>query len=95
MDYINRYLSAYENKIKMANQQGLFDAAIISCMVEAWHFHFGNRTRHEALNFDCAPEIVALYQKQMVESSVDAECAIDLCQIQRGNQTGAPVDVGL
>ena len=27
MDYINRYLSAYENKIKMANQQGLFDAA--------------------------------------------------------------------
>ena len=51
---------------------------IISCMVEAWHFHFGNRTHHEALNFDCAPEIVALYQKQMVESSVDAECAIDL-----------------
>ena len=27
MDYINRYLSAYENKIKMANKQGLFDAA--------------------------------------------------------------------
>lgn len=27
MDYICRYMSAYENKIKMANKQGLFDAA--------------------------------------------------------------------
>lgn len=27
IDYINNYLSAYENKIKMANKQGLFDAA--------------------------------------------------------------------
>ena len=27
IDYINSYLSAYENKIKMANKQGLFDAA--------------------------------------------------------------------
>ena len=27
MDYISGYLSAYENKIKMANKQGLFDAA--------------------------------------------------------------------
>ena len=27
MDYICGYLSAYENKIKMANKQGLFDAA--------------------------------------------------------------------
>lgn len=27
MDYIIRYISAYENKIKLANKQGLFDAA--------------------------------------------------------------------
>ena len=55
---------------------------IISCMVETWHFHYSNHTHHETLNFDCAHEIVELYRRQMVQSSVDAECAIDLLFIE-------------
>ncbi len=51
---------------------------IISCIVEVWYFNRNNHNHHEILTLDCTCEIIELYQRQMVQSSIDAECAIDL-----------------
>lgn len=51
---------------------------IISCIVDVWHFHRGGHDSHKVLDLYCTSEIIALYRRQMIQSSTDAECAIDL-----------------
>lgn len=51
---------------------------IISCIVDVWHFHRNSHDSHKVLDLYCTSKIIALYRRQMIQSSADAECAIDL-----------------
>lgn len=51
---------------------------IIFCIVDVWHFHRGSHDSHKVLDLYCTSEIIALYRRQLVQSSADSECAIDL-----------------
>lgn len=46
--------------------------------MDVWHFHRGGHDSHKVLDLYCTSEIIALYRRQMIQSSTDAECAIDL-----------------
>ena len=53
----------------------------ITCMVEAWHFRYQNHRGYSSfdiLDSTSEWEVVELFRKQIVNSSVNAKCAINL-----------------
>lgn len=51
---------------------------IIQYLYEELPLDIGSHDSHKVLDLYCTSEIIALYRRQLIQSSADSECAIDL-----------------
>ena len=51
---------------------------IIACMIDVWYFHRIDQSSHEVLDVFSTQEVISYFWNQIIETSADFECAIDL-----------------